>query len=516
MNIYLRKIKKHDISHQISITQEVLKNFFGVFKDKEEVEMVGKKSSVKGKVSFLLATDPRFGGDIKRIITEEGGMILGDILLFIRNDNKFIIEVIKKNDPRFDVFDKIMDEERHLIINIDDNEIDENFDLSKMKPRQRIFFGAPGTGKSFKLNEEAKEFGNNYERVTFHPDYSYANFVGTYKPIPITKGKYDGEELDSSTRSIDDENTEDSNGITYDFVPGPFMNVLVKAIESNEKDSDPQMYLLIIEEINRANTAAVFGDVFQLLDRKNGISEYGISPSKEIKKYLSNKLNKSLNEINEIRIPDNMFIWATMNSADQGVFPMDTAFKRRWDFEYIGINENEDIIKDYTVKLGTEVINWNNFRKSINKWLVSHGVNEDKLLGPFFIDYKSLLTGDKDSNILDSEKFKIVFKNKVLMYLYEDAARHKKDIFRNGDNILLSEVFKNFDEEGVRVFNNEIVNELKRDEFVAKIKIDEYDDDSHKSSMIYETPDKEETINEMREVAEKYDAINDYETEDNI
>lgn len=375
------------------------------------------------------------------------------------------------------------------------------------KPRQRIFFGAPGTGKSFKLNEEAKEFGNNYERVTFHPDYSYANFVGTYKPMPITKGNIEGEELDSSTRSIDDETTEDSNGITYDFVPGPFMNVLVKAIESNEKDSNPQPYLLIIEEINRANTAAVFGDVFQLLDRKNGASEYGISPSKEIKKYLSDKLNKSLNEINDIRIPNNMFIWATMNSADQGVYPMDTAFKRRWDFEYIGIDDNEYIIKDYTVELGTEVINWNDLRKSINQWLVSHGVNEDKLLGPFFIDYKSLLTEEEDSNILDSEKFKTVFKNKVLMYLYEDAARHKKDIFKNGDNILLSEVFKAFDEEGVQVFNNEIVNDLISTAFI---------DDSNKSSMIYETPSKEETINEMREAAEEYGPIDIYDTEDNI
>lgn len=504
MNIYLRKIKKHDISHQISITQEVLKNFFGVFKDKEEVEMVGKKTSVKGKVSFLLATDPRFGGDIKRIINEEGGMSLGDILLFIRSDNKFIIEVIKKNDPRFDVFDKIMDEERHLIINIDDNEIDENIDYSKMKPRQRIFFGAPGTGKSFKLNDEAKEFGNNYERVTFHPDYSYANFVGTYKPIPITKEKHDGEEVDSSTKSTDDENKEDSNGITYDFVPGPFMNVLVKAIESNEKDSVPQMYLLIIEEINRANTAAVFGDVFQLLDRKNGIGEYGISPSKEIKKYL---LNKGLNEINEIKIPDNMFIWATMNSADQGVFPMDTAFKRRWDFEYIGINDNEDIIKDYTVQLGTEDINWNDLRKSINKWLVSHGVNEDKLLGPFFINLKTLKTEEKDSNLLDSEKFKKVFKNKVLMYLYEDAARHKKDIFRNGDNILLSEVFKAFDEEGVRVFNNEIVNDLISHKFI---------DTSNEPSMIYESSKKEENVNEIREAAEEYAPIESYDMEDNV
>lgn len=363
------------------------------------------------------------------------------------------------------------------------------------KPYQRIFFGAPGTGKSFKLNKDKDAFIVNeeqYERVTFHPDYTYANFVGTYKPVPIT-------------------DEDGKNSISYEYVPGPFMRTYVKSInnciKANIGAEDAKPFLLLIEEINRASTAAVFGDIFQLLDRKDNISEYPIQPSEDMKKYLSKETELPIENFDEIRILDNMFIWATMNSADQGVFPMDTAFKRRWDFEYIGINDNEDKIKDYTVELGTDVINWNDLRKSINKWLVTHGVNEDKLLGPFFINLKTLKTEEKDSNILDSEKFRSVFKNKVLMYLYEDAARHKKDIFKNGDNILLSEVFKAFDEEGVRVFNNEIVNDLISTAFI---------DDSNKSSMIYETPGKEETINEMREVAEKYDAINDYETEDNI
>ena len=379
-----------------------------------------------------------------------------------------------------------------------------NLNLDIPFSRNLIFFGAPGTGKSFKLNKEKDDFIGNedqYERVTFHPDYTYANFVGTYKPVPI-------------------KDEDGKNSISYEYVPGPFMRTYVKSINNyikvNIGAEEAKPFLLLIEEINRANTAAVFGDVFQLLDRKDGISEYPIKPSEDMKKYLSKETELPIENFNEIRIPDNMFIWATMNSADQGVFPMDTAFKRRWDFEYIGINENEDKIKDYKVKLGTEVINWNNFRKSINKWLVSHGVNEDKLLGPFFIDCKSLITEDKDSNILDSEKFKIVFKNKVLMYLYEDAARHKKDIFKNGDNILLSKIFKTFDEEGVRVFSDEIVKELKSGEFVDDIKSDEFDDDSHKSSMIYETPDKEETINEMREAAEEYAPIESYDTEENV
>lgn len=379
-----------------------------------------------------------------------------------------------------------------------------NLNLDIPFSRNLIFFGAPGTGKSFKLNKEKDDFIGNedqYERVTFHPDYTYANFVGTYKPVPI-------------------KDEDGKNSISYEYVPGPFMRTYVKSINNyikvNIGAEEAKPFLLLIEEINRANTAAVFGDVFQLLDRKDGISEYPIKPSEDMKKYLSKETELPIENFNEIRIPDNMFIWATMNSADQGVFPMDTAFKRRWDFEYIGINENEDKIKDYKVKLGTEVINWNDLRKSINQWLVSHGVNEDKLLGPFFINLKSLKTEDKDSNILDSEKFKMVFKNKVLMYLYEDAARHKKNIFKNGDNILLSKVFKAFDEEGVRVFSDEIVDELKSDEFVADIKIDELKDDSHKSSMIYETTDKEENINEMREAAEEYAPIESYDTEENV
>ena len=206
--------------------------------------------------------------------------------------------------------------------------------------RNRILFGAPGTGKSYTLNKEKDVLLNldsatNYERVTFHPDYSYANFVGTYKPVPYK-----------------DEDGRDS--ITYKYVPGPFMRVYVKAI-LNGRTENVKPYLLIIEEINRANVAAVFGDIFQLLDRdENGVSEYPIQTSEDMKKYLADELDGDPSEFEKICIPDNMFIWATMNSADQGVFPMDTAFKRRWDFTYLGIDDSEnDLVGKYVV-LGKE------------------------------------------------------------------------------------------------------------------------------------------------------------------
>lgn len=329
----------------------------------------------------------------------------------------------------------------------------------------RIIFGAPGTGKSYQLELDRKDIlrekkdspdekRGDYERVTFHPDYTYSQFVGTYKPV------------------------SDGKDIYYKFVPGPFMRVYVKAIKNgieSKNTGKPEPFVLLIEEINRAPVAAVFGDVFQLLDRDDdGSSQYEIEASEDIRRYLADELGGDPDDYEKIKIPDNMFIWATMNSADQGVFPMDTAFKRRWDFTYLGVDENDQDIRGKYVVVGDPAkeqqrIEWNSLRKAINEWLAKEKINEDKQLGPYFIS-RSIVVPADGGNEIDSGKFNETFKNKVLMYLFEDAARQRRDRLFEGavkdvggrhDRIntnRYSEVCAAFDAQGIGIFNSYIQN----------------------------------------------------------
>ena len=258
------------------------------------------KKFVDSSRYYVKSTDDIFKKTLRKLVFPK----ISDIY-FEKNssDHTVTIKVMVSEDRKNDVYN----EQNELIF-------ETNFKSDF--PRNKIIFGAPGTGKSYKLNKDMEELLNNggsYERVTFHPDYSYASFVGTYKPVP--------------------EKDDDGNDIiTYKYVPGPFMRLYVKAMKSAQSDK-PKPHLLIIEEINRASVAAVFGDIFQLLDRKNNISEYPIQTSEDMRYYLASELGDDPEFYNQIKLPDNMFLWATMNSADQGVFPMDTAFKRRWTFE---------------------------------------------------------------------------------------------------------------------------------------------------------------------------------------
>lgn len=285
------------------------------------------------------------------------------------------------------------------------------------------------------------------DRVTFYDGYTHGQFVGTYKPVP------------------------EGDTITYKYIPGPFMKQLVKSYK-NPNDN----FCLIIEEINRAKADKVFGNIFQLLDRdSSGKSEYHIAISSDQKVYLREKLEDEYDEIlndlldKGLYIPKNLYIWATMNSADQGVYPMDSAFKRRWHFEHIGLDENENEFGDegktyvlrYQKKLEDEatedkIILWNEFRKIINKVLSNENVSEDRLLAPFFIKENNFQVKENNIYELDIE----VFKNKILMYLFDDVLRHKKKTILFDDSIMnFSQLIEACDD-GKVIFKSGVIQEL--------------------------------------------------------
>jgi len=292
---------------------------------------------------------------------------------------------------------------------------------------QKIFYGAPGTGKSHKVNEIIKGKDGYTERVTFHPEYDYSSFVGGYKPAM------------------------NGDNIKYEFVPQAFTNIYGNAWNDLEND-----YYLVIEEINRGNCAEIFGDIFQLLDRAN---DYKITPSKELKEYLKAKLsgNENIDE-SKLLLPPNLNILATMNTSDQSLFPMDSAFKRRWDWEYIPIdysrNTEENTSANFVVELTkNDEFNWLDFIENVNKLIKGNdNLGMDKCLGNYFIK------PDIDENTISLKSFI----NKAIFYLWNDVFKDEMEdesIFKNKTSY---EDFFPIDEKGVEKVQ-EILNILKPD-----------------------------------------------------
>jgi len=309
-------------------------------------------------------------------------------------------------------------------------------------PKNYIVYGAPGTGKSYYLEELVEEYFSDsrlYTRITFHPNYSYSQFVGSYKPVPIYKRNSTDLIYKQDLRT----KFEYEPLIDYEFVPGPFIEILCKAINHPKSN-----FLLLIEEINRANVAAVFGDVFQLLDRENGESKYSIRFNTDVLNYLLKNLKSQENmyTIEKVKIPPNLYIWATMNSSDQGILPMDAAFKRRWSFKYMPLNKNESEVENWEIvfKFHPNPISWNKLRRVINSKLKDY-VPEDKLLGPFFMK-ESELPKSKE----DDEKHSI-FINKLALYLKEDVLRHNNTDVIFVDN-LISDIIEGY-MSGENIFN---------------------------------------------------------------
>ncbi len=276
---------------------------------------------------------------------------------------------------------------------------------------QIIFYGAPGTGKSYRIKKQLKAMNvpkENIFRTTFHPDSDYSSFVGTYKPTmkPVID-KY--EEIVGKDEEI-----------AYSFIPQTFVKAYVQAY----KKPDENVYL-IIEEINRGNCAQIFGDLFQLLDRDDdGVSEYTIKADEDLRTYLEAEdvLGRDADGIKggELCLPSNLYIWATMNTSDQSLFPIDSAFKRRWDWEYEPIKYKNT---DWAIEIGDNKYSWASFQKEVNNRIFEATNSEDKMLGDYFV---------KPCNGVISEKLLL---NKVLFYLWNDVCKdYESDIFRAEDN----------------------------------------------------------------------------------
>lgn len=293
-------------------------------------------------------------------------------------------------------------------------------------PLQQIYYGAPGTGKSHRIKKQLEEMNvpkENIFRTTFHPDSDYSSFVGAYKPTMKKQYRYDGkvkakyyEDDDLAGAKRDDVIID--KVIQYDFVPQTF----IKAYTQAYKKPNENVYL-IIEEINRGNCAQIFGDLFQLLDRdENGVSEYPIKADSDLKMYLEGELGKNHDGIKdgELCLPSNLYIWATMNTSDQSLFPIDSAFKRRWDWEYEPIKYKNT---DWVIEIGHNKYSWTSFQHIINDKIFEATSSEDKMLGDYFV---------KPCNNVISEK---QFINKVLFYLWNDVCKDGDgDIFRTEDN----------------------------------------------------------------------------------
>ena len=311
--------------------------------------------------------------------------------------------------------------------------------------KNQIIYGAPGTGKSFYLDTMYGTDKKFVRRVTFHQEYTYFDFIGAYKPVPIYK------KTDSLFHTLDGEEVcVGEPFIDYRFVPGPFLKIYMDAWK------DPaHMYTLILEELNRANSAAVFGEIFQLLDRDiDGNSKYPVVPSVELFRYMASDPDMRKYAY-ELRLPSNLNLLATMNSADQGVAPMDTAFKRRWSFLYIPIDICTELGKMSIIKYAGENVYWERFITLINRKIVDSVdyVDEDRLVGPYFISPMEI--GTKEST------------DKLLLYLWDDVLRNDRSTFFNAHIHSFSALSGRFEKEDVL---NLMVDEESRAYLIADLK----------------------------------------------
>ncbi|HFU4010181.1 TPA: AAA family ATPase [Streptococcus suis] len=339
--------------------------------------------------------------DFKKIASEIG--FTGNTEIYCIKDSKILASVIEeiKKSPNYQTYN--LTQTSGELNSALEHYLKFYKELTNNTPKNLISYGAPGTGKSYSINKLVKQYYPNFEddsdedsnfvfRTTLHKEYMYSDFVGQI--LPRVNG----------------------NEVTYEFIPGIFTLALEKAL----KTSDQNVFLLL-EELSRADVAAVFGDLFQLLDRnKEGASEYQIS-NPNISKYL-NRENTTLSDAEiankKISIPANLHLYCTVNTTDQNVFVMDTAFKRRFEWQYVStapvVDEGtgEELNNPNLVIDGNE-ITWWDFYTKLNEYITGVlNLSEDKQIGQFFIQFTDNDTRNKE-----------LIKNKLLQYLWEDVAK---------------------------------------------------------------------------------------------
>lgn len=394
--------------------------------DKSKVDL--KQSNVYVYINSLGTgrpkTDPRNSGikKLMKILVEYNALIIGfqqrllsEPVQVINKPAELSLDSIQKKHPNIN-----KDNALHLFLKV------------PIPPKTLLVFGAPGTGKShFIENKIKEEFGIDIQkkyRTVFHQEYTYANFFGQFRPQTIhrssatlsqTGGKLKKDRVWKEMGSIS--SLQDDVRVVYSFSPGPFMKALAYAWKH-----PTEHVALIIEELNRGNAAAIFGELFQLLDRpksNNYSSQYPIEIDPAALDWFKSQLSAEITdkeEIQTISLPPNLHLFATMNQASQGVFPLDTAFKRRWSFQYMPL-DGDGNGPDGTCKINEKEYSWQYIRKAINDELTNSDQNipQDRLLGAYFLSQEEL-----------EQPIKAI-QDKVIPYLWNDVVpRNRKSLFK--------------------------------------------------------------------------------------
>lgn len=430
--IYISKFRSNDLNpskgKQIEFNKGVVDKFFNFTDSEHTVDFECHSilnTNLKENIHVEFKLSPS-RGDYKIYQNNDGSKDLKDFFLETlhlesdknlddyfaikkKTSTQYILYYLPK-DIVFSNFFSIASSDQILFIPEKSEELKE--ELETLIPYQSIYYGAPGTGKSYsvKCETEAWEKKGRVVRTTFHPDSDYSTFVGAYKPTTKSVQRYDIYNKPMTRDGV----PVMEQVITYEFVEQAFLQAYIDAWRNRE---EPEF--LIIEEINRGNCAQIFGDLFQLLDRGNdGYSEYAIRADKDLQKHLSKAFEDveiedypNVKTGKELLLPGNLYIRATMNTSDQSLFPIDNAFKRRWDWKYVPIAKGNDngIELNWMIDIDGNLYDWWTFVKTINKHVFDTTNSEDKQLGFFFCKAKN--------GIISAETFVC----KVIFYLWNDV-----------------------------------------------------------------------------------------------